>query len=753
MKITGHVRLPSKSDIQTKRPVLLGHALVALWSLVFLFAAFTATVFAEDSAGGAPPAGTPSISDIQISDHSVTIKASGPFTYSIVKTIDPFRVSLILEGLTLGKFREKVFSKHDGVTEIIPSQKAPSVAQLDLLLQSPADLNAQMQDNALIVRIAADQPAAGKEAAGVQAAPARDTSALTARAGKIVDIFFDKTDKGVELVIKGDGMMPEPAISQVDGTVMIDIPDVALSASVPNKFPAPVKGLKQKAEKNKARFILDIEASTEAEAMALDDEIVIDLVSAKKAPGGHGAGSPVKQVANGNVVSLDIQDAEVIPILRLLADVGGYNIMVHPDVGKDPKDPKGEKPLKIVNMRLEKVPWEQAMDLILRTYSLQRVYDGKVMKIMPSSGETIVKTIENEAKIKENEAKLKENEAKAGLLETRVFPIRHVDVSLVEKAIKDSKVLTAWGGIGIFRQNEKLGEDKDPFERLISRRSTGSIVLTDVPAVIQKVEEIVRTLDKPEPQILIEARIIEINNNFLRSLGIEWGFKARPNDYMSIVSGSVPGADPTKPANVLGGKGAPALINLPATGVTAALAPTSAITFGYLNAAQTLGLDLRITAIEDIGKGRIVSNPRIVALNNEMAVIKQGAQIPVTTRGQNDTFSTVYKDANLKLKIVPQVLENGVFLKIEVNKDEPNFQFVDALGNPQIDTRSASTALLVKDGETVVIGGVLRIGEVKEDSGVPGLSRIPVLGYLFKRETKERINQEMIIFLTPRVMK
>jgi type IV pilus assembly protein PilQ len=199
----------------------------------------------------------------------------------------------------------------------------------------------------------------------------------------------------------------------------------------------------------------------------------------------------------------------------------------------------------------------------------------------------------------------------------------------------------------------------------------------------------------------------------------------------------------------------PGVVNLPATTSTLTN-PTSAITLGFLNAAQTFGLDLRLSAIEDTGRAKIISSPKILTLDNRSAVIKQGKKIPVTTLQSGgtgaSTYTTTYIDANLKLTVTPQIAPDGsIQLRLEVNKDQPDFANKDFLGNPAIDIKQALTQVMLNDGETVVIGGIITSNETNDDNEVPGLGRVPVLGWLFKKQTKETHKTELLIFITPRI--
>jgi type IV pilus assembly protein PilQ len=440
---------------------------------------------------------------------------------------------------------------------------------------------------------------------------------------------------------------------------------------------------------------------------------------------------------NSNLVSLDFQDADIVPILRLLGDVSGYNIVIHPDV-------KGK-----ISMKLMNVPWEQALDIVLKTFNLEKVIDGNVIRV------ATLKAFQEEKKAV---AETKEVFGKAEDITTKVFTVNYSNVEKIKESIEKGKVLSPRGNISIDTR-------------------TRSLIVKDIPSSLNEIQKLIETLDKQTPQVLIESRIVEMNTNFSKSIGIEWGGMFRPGGFVTSrtnVSGSVTqstsqglntagvGSGTNLNATLsnpflVGGTAIPSnlpLVNLPAT-TTKIVSPTSAITLGYLNAAQTFGLDLRLSAIEAFGKAKLLSTPKIITLENEQAIIKHGKRIPITTPGTTQgTYTTTYIDANLKITVTPQIAPDGtIYMKIEVNKDEPDYTNKDILGNPAIDTRSVSTQVLVKDGETVVIGGILKSSESDTDSGVPGLSKIPLLGWLFKRETKETNSEELLIFITPRIVK
>jgi type IV pilus assembly protein PilQ len=505
--------------------------------------------------------------------------------------------------------------------------------------------------------------------------------------------------------------MPEPAVFELDGKIMIDIPDIVMKASLPSSIPSPVKDLKYKAEKEKVRFILDIEGRVDTEVVAMEDEIIVDIAFKQKSEVRSQKSEVETQdskpkTPNSNLVSLDFQDADIVPILRLLGDVSGYNIVIHPDV-------KGKVTMKLMN-----VPWEQALDIVLKTFNLQKVIEDNVIRI------ATLKAFQDE---KEAIAKTKEVLGKAEDIETRVFIVNYANVDKVRESIDKAKALSPRGSIS-------------------TDVRTRSIIVRDIPSSMIEIQRLIKDLDKSTPQVLIEARIVEMNTNFARELGVQWGLQYRPE--IGGQNTTVRGGLGT---TITGGQNPGlGLIDLPVT------VPTSAVTIGYLNAAQTFGLDLRLSAAEAVGKAKIISSPKIMTIENEKAEIIHGTQIPVVTPGTADRPPTVtYRDAALKLVVTPSATpDETVFLDIEIANDVPDFRPGRAiLGNVPIDKREAKNKVLVRNGETVVIGGILKTREDEGEDSVPGLSKIPILGWLFKKELKKTESQEMLIFITPRLVK
>jgi type IV pilus assembly protein PilQ len=411
------------------------------------------------------------------------------------------------------------------------------------------------------------------------------------------------------------------------------------------------------------------------------------------------------------VVSLDFQDADIVPILRLIGEVGGYNIVVHPEV-------KGTITMKLLN-----VPWEQALDIVLKTFSLEKIIEGNVIRV-------VTRTIFAE--------ELKTAVAvDAANIETRVFVVNYADV----EQVKDSL--------------EKAGITKK--ENISIDKRTRSVIVKDSPSNFKEIEKLISTIDKATPQVLIETKIVEVNSSFTRELGIQWGFEWLSSNWRTSLGGSVdpPGApaglSPTRPA-VTGGQ-LPVAINLPTEKAT------SAVTFGYLNAAQTFGLDLRLSAFEEAGKSKTISNPKIITADNQKAKIILGESVPYGERevsGNQVTISTKFKDVAIIIEVTPQITaDDSISLNVDAKKEDLR-RFVD-IGQgtlaPHTDKVEANTNVLIKNSETMVIGGILKKKEVDSVSGVPGLMNIPILGWLFKKKATDENNTEVLIFITPRIVR
>ncbi|HXW69378.1 MAG TPA: hypothetical protein VEJ88_07190, partial [Dissulfurispiraceae bacterium] len=300
------------------------------------------------------------ITGLEVLDNAIHIKADAPIVYKLYRPEDPFRVTIDIEGARLGKFVDKMFPDRAGVTEIEPVQilKPAVAARFNILLQSPATITPEVKDHVLVLSVSGGgKPASADADAGVAASTSDDGAGTSetesAAAGEIVKLLFSKTPGGAELVLKGDGVMPDPEVFKLEDRVIIDIPDISSSAPLPPNIAAPIKDISYREEEGKLRVIIDFDAGAKASVAALDDELVVDIAS--RGLSGGKADTSLKTACQGEVkkqpVSFDVQDADLAAIIGILNyDMTGCNVVINPD------DVKGKK----ITMKLSNVPWDQA---------------------------------------------------------------------------------------------------------------------------------------------------------------------------------------------------------------------------------------------------------------------------------------------------------------------------------------------------------------------------------------------------------
>jgi type IV pilus assembly protein PilQ len=405
----------------------------------------------------------------------------------------------------------------------------------------------------------------------------------------------------------------------------------------------------------------------------------------------------------GHPVSLDFQGADLRAVLRTFAEISGLNIVIDPTISGS------------VDVALRDVPWDQALDIILRSNRLGYVVDATIVRVAP------LDTLATEEK---ERLKLVDAQAQAGELRVLTRALSYATTKDLAKLLEET-VLSKRGTI----------QEHVP---------TNTLIINDLSDRLERASELIAVLDVPPPQVEIEARIVQTTREFARTLGVQWGFNARANlgDSLDAFSTGATGrlqppAGLPGPGNVVG-----TAVNLATGGATSALAV--ALT-GAVN------LDIALSALEKQGQGRILSTPRVSTQNNIEAEITQGIQIPIQTVA-NNTVTVTFKDAALTLRVKPQITaSNTVIMQISVENAAPDFsRQVNFI--PPIDTQRANTRVLVNNGETTVIGGIYVSREQALQDRTPGVHRVPILGWLFKRDSIQDENRELLIFITPRIM-
>jgi type IV pilus assembly protein PilQ len=417
----------------------------------------------------------------------------------------------------------------------------------------------------------------------------------------------------------------------------------------------------------------------------------------------------------GHPISLDFQGADLRAVLRTFSEISGLNIVIDPAV------------TGTVDVALRDVPWDQALDIILTANKLGYIIDGTIVRIAPLA------VLADE---QSQRRKVAEEQALAGQLEVLTKTLSYAKAEELQ-ALLTKSALSQRGTVQV-----------DP--------RTNTVIITDLRDRLTLANDLIGTLDRAQPQVEIEARIVQTNKDYARALGVQWGFNGAASPTIGNTTGlafpnngNLGGRTGPVQAPVVGPGGGgpqPSAVNL---GVPAA---TSAVGLALGSVNGAFGLDIALTALERSGNGRLLSTPRVTTQNNIAAEMTQGVQIPIQTVA-NNTVTVSFKDAALTLRVTPQITAaNTVILQISVENASPDFS--RAINNiPPINTQRANTQVLVSDGQTTVIGGIYVSQEQASSDRTPVLSRLPLLGWLFKRDSITDQSTELLIFITPRIIK
>lgn len=695
----------------------------------------------------------PVLADIKEQENGISFIGSKNFIYTIYTGNDPYKVTIDIPDMRLGNFKEKIVWDKAGISEIFPRQidtPKPSV-RLDITLQSPASVVPLYKDNTLTLLTKPEEPVTLTQEKTEEKVESKDTTDIAAavsqqepaesgppeaaeapgkksaeggamlpRAKSIDRIELKKTAEALKVLIIGDGTMT-PNVFPIDERIVIDVPNVSMHASLPSSVVSPLKGIRTGKHRDKVRLVLDLRKKTafdvavvgntievllkskerpavQPEHKAVRKETALRELSSKEAVQQE-ATSPVEQGANaegrykGKKISLDFQDAEVGPIFRLLADVNDYNLVLDPAV-------KGKITIKLMN-----VPWDQALDIILHQTHLSYRIEGNLLWIAPV---TVFDQIASE------KAKSKETEEKSEELVQEVLRVNYASAGEVQTAINNGKLLSTRGTI-------------TPDARM------NTLIIKDTKKSIERIKELVRIMDIAKPQVMIEAKLVEVGTTYSESLGIRWGGSFSSQTFPNNVGGNFSVNTPTVSAG-------------PATSNPGG---TMNLTLGHAN---SMSVNLSLSALESIGRSKTLSNPKILTMDNESATIQQGTTFFIPTVSQSGT-QTQSQTATLSLQVTPKITPDG-YIQLKVNATDNSLQPGTAGATAVVNTKSLTTQALVKNGETLVIGGIYRMDDSETSDAVPILGRIPGLGWLFK--TKNRIGPnmtELLIFITPIIVR
>jgi type IV pilus assembly protein PilQ len=403
-----------------------------------------------------------------------------------------------------------------------------------------------------------------------------------------------------------------------------------------------------------------------------------------------------KHKYTGRKVTLEFADAEVRKIFQLLSEVSNKNFVLGDEV-------TGNISLKLVN-----VPWDQALDIILNTRGLDKREDGNII---------LIRGKDKFASSKDDEDKLRKAALNAEPLETAIFDVNYADLASVESQFNVLKL----------HKDAKITKDT----------RTNKIIVKDVKTAVEDMRKILKELDIPEKQVMIEARIIEASSDFSRSLGVSWGLGTNPDaggkhfPFINSVD------------SVFGG-----LVSNSGASAIGSTVGAADISFGTIG--SNVKLSMRLNAAAKAGLLKFISSPKVATLNNKSAKITSGKQIPYIS-ATSDKIETKFVEAALSLEITPHINNNGtIVLKIDAKND--SVDSTSTSSTPPINKKQATTEMLLKDGETTVIGGIFTDSETQGEEGLPWLMDVPILGNLFKSTSYSKSKSELLIFITPRIL-
>jgi type IV pilus assembly protein PilQ len=580
---------------------------------------------------------------------------------------------------------------------------------------------------------------------------------------EVADIDFNRGEGGAgKLTLRFDQPGAMADLQNEASRVVIQVPNASLPASLQrpldvSDFATPVENISARAGAGGTTIVLDTRGGYESLAYQSGNQYIVEVVpraapqaaatSAGAAQSGGTAALQAERGYSGAPVTFNFQDVPVRTVLQLIAEESNLNIVVSDTVAGN------------VTLRLINVPWDQALDIVLRAKGLDKRRNGNVVWVAPQEEiATYEQNIQDARMAIENSAEL----------ETEFIPVNYANAEEIARLLTESSRNSSSGGGGA-GASQQAGGFLSPRGSISADARTNTLLVIDIPERVAEIRHLVMQLDKPVDQVLIEARIVIATETFARELGARFGISGSDgsyNDQSSVGVGgtlgdsgsnardradAIAGGDPSGRHDI---SNSGLNVNLPTTFSNAGALALSILNAGYM-------LDIELSALQQEGRGEVISNPRIVTSNQKEAIIRQGQEVGYVTISPSQGAGTIpipnvqFKDVLLELAVTPTITHDGrVFMNLVVKKDEVE-GFVDtSIGDvPTISTREVTTAVLVEDGQTVVIGGVYEFRDREDVSKVPFLGDLPFIGNLFRSKGRSNEKAELLIFVTPKVMR
>ena len=653
-----------------------------------------------------------------------------------------------------------------GAVENVLAENVGRNARLDLLLKSPQAIMVEPAPGGYRLALVAER-GKGMTAPGAASVPASHASATPAMpvpvhttGTRISDLNFKRGKNGGGILdLSISGPQPQMNVTRENGALVVELKDTAIPSSFTHRFGVtqfgtPVQYVDSYPLGRATRLVFAIHGPYEYSAYQLGRHTLIDV---------HPKTSETSANPDaGARLSMDFQNISVRDALQVIADFTHQNIVVSNNVTGS------------LSIRLKNEPWKQAFQVILESQGLAVKHIGDILWVAPANQIT-----------SQEEAQLKAAASKRKLepLETELIQIKYAKASQIASLLQGFDQNKQPGGVeGIDQgmnpaQNAALASALGlPSSNLIGNSllgprgsvavvtRTNSLLVRDTPQDIANIKHLITKIDRPVPQVLIEARIVQVTTNAAQSLGVNWGgtytggggggvinLSGTGGTGVTAVQG---GAYPMSGGTSTTGFTTPALVNLTPSTAGSALAGSNPASLGFAlgTAAGNRILNLQIQALQADNRAKIISSPKVLTQDNEKAIIEQGQEIPYQQSTSSGATAVSFKKAVLSLDVTPHISPDGkITLDVNARNDQPNYAQALPSGIP-INTQQVKTKLLVNNGQTVVIGGIYTDSTTRTETGVPLLKDIPVLGWLFKSHLDNVAKTELLVFLTPKVI-
>jgi type IV pilus assembly protein PilQ len=662
--------------------------------------------------------------DVQtLSGQQVQLKLhlSGPAPEPLPFTIDkPARIAFDLANTTLALASRRIDVRSGGVDTVLAAE-ANGRTRVVVNVDSLVPYTTKVDGNNILITLGNQPGDTGVQSASTRAGAG--PAAATERAIRTIDFRRGSDGTGRVIVQLTDPRTPVN-VRQEGNQVVVDFAGTFMPKNLMRRydvqdFATPVQTVDAIRVEGSSRLVISAQGDFEQLAYQSDNQYTIEVKPSLKR-----TSAEEKKEYTGERLTLNFQDIDVRSVLQLLADTSGQNIVVSDSVTGN------------LTLRLQNVPWDQALDIVLRTKGLDKRRQDNVIIIGPT---------EELASREKAELAARKEVQELSPVRSEFLQVNYAKVSDLAKLIKPTNakdsMLSARGSISI--------DDR-----------TNTLLVQDTPDRLTDIRRLVQTLDVPVRQVLIEARIVVVSDTFERDLGAQLGISTTGSAGANLfsVSGTSIASDGIVTSSAGGATPTAALagqtlanryqVNLPASNTNGSIG-VSLLSGSHL-------IDLQLSAAENEGKSETISSPRVITANQKQATIMQGVEIPYQESASSGATTTQFKNAVLSLKVTPLITpDNRVVMDIDVSDDTVGANVQSATGGsvPSIDTREITTQVLVSDGQTVVLGGILETTKSRTDTKVPWIADIPVLGNLFKSTININNKTELLIFITPKILR